>query len=90
MIRQLAYLGTFALIVYAAARTRGAALFAAMPAALALLLLWCLLSALWGGEPGVIARRAVLAAVFVAAMMLSVDTLAPPAPSRCGASCWGR
>ncbi|HEY0299722.1 MAG TPA: O-antigen ligase family protein, partial [Rhizomicrobium sp.] len=75
LVRQAAFLGVFALIAYAAARTRGVLMVAAIPAALALLLLWCLLSALWGGEPEVIARRAVLAAVFVASMMLSVDTL---------------
>ncbi len=75
LIRQAAFLGTFALILYAALRTRGVKAFAAVTPAIAAMLVWCLLSALWGAEPDVIARRAVLAAIFVASMMMSVDTL---------------
>ncbi|MBV9420845.1 MAG: hypothetical protein JO348_13820, partial [Alphaproteobacteria bacterium] len=74
-VRQVAFLGTFALIAFAAFRKRGVMALTAMPVMMILLLTWCLASAVWGDEPDVIARRAVLAAIFVASMMMSVDTL---------------
>ncbi len=73
--RQIAFLGTFALIGYGALSRRGAQAFKAVPVMIALLLLWCLMTALWADEPSVVARRAVLAAVFVLSMLLVVDTL---------------
>src|SRR5664279_622020 len=75
LTRQLVFLGTFAVIAYAAFKKRGAQAITAMPLAMAAMLAWCLASALWGNEPDIIARRAILTAIFVASMMLSVDTL---------------
>jgi O-antigen ligase len=75
IVRQVAFLGTFALIAYGAIRKRGVMAVTAVPALIALLLLWCLMSSLWTDEPAVVARRAVLCAIFVCSMLLSVDTL---------------
>ena len=75
LTRQLVFLGTFAVIAYAAFKKRGVQAVTAMPLAMAAMLVWCLASALWGNEPDIIARRAILTAIFVASMMLSVDTL---------------
>jgi exopolysaccharide production protein ExoQ len=75
VVRQIAFLGIFAMIAYAAVKKRGLMMVQAMPLALTLMLAWCLASALWGAEPDVIARRAMLTAIFVASMMLSIDTL---------------
>ncbi len=74
-VRQIAFLGTFALIVYGALRKRGVMAVTAIPPMIALLLGWCMLSSLWSGETDVVARRAVLCAIFVSSMLLSVDTL---------------
>ena len=75
MIRQLAFGGTFLLILYSAVKTRGVAAVTAVPVMIALLLAWCFLSAIWADEPDVVTRRAVLAAMFVLSMLLTVDTL---------------
>src|ERR1700712_549278 len=75
LVRQLCFLIVFAMIAYAAFRKRGIAAVTAIPLALALLLLWCLASALWSGEPAVVARRGMLAIIFTASVMMSVDAL---------------
>src|ERR1700760_4171096 len=75
VVRQLAFIGVFALVAFAAWRAHSVAAIKAMPAALALLLAWCLLSSLWAVVPGVVFRRAMLATIFVSTVMLSVDTL---------------
>ncbi|MEI9995828.1 MAG: O-antigen ligase family protein [Rhizomicrobium sp.] len=75
VLRQVAFLGTFVLILYAALRQRGVLAITAVPPLVGLLLLWCLASSLWTDEPAIVARRAVLAAIFVLSMLLSVDTL---------------
>jgi len=46
-----------------------------VPFSLAVLLVWCLASSLWSAEPDVVARRAVLAVIFVTSLTLSVETL---------------
>jgi O-antigen ligase len=74
-LRQLAYLGVFAMIAFGAGQIRGLASLRAMPLLLALLMLWCLATSLWSDEPAVVARRAVLSIIFVTSVMLSVDTL---------------
>ncbi|MEJ1968159.1 MAG: O-antigen ligase family protein [Rhizomicrobium sp.] len=74
-VRQVAFLGTFAMIAYGAARVRGLRVLAAVPPLIGLLLAWCFVSALWTDEPAVVARRAVLAAIFVFSMLMAVDTL---------------
>ena len=75
LIRQVSFLGTFAIILFAALRKRGLAAIRATPPSLALLMGWCILSAVWAAEPDIVGRRAVLATIFVLSMMLSVDTL---------------
>ena len=75
LVRQVSFLGTFAVIALAAARQRGIDALKSVPISLALLMGWCILSAVWAAEPGIVARRAVLATIFVLSMLLSVDTL---------------
>ncbi len=74
-LRQIVFLGTFAMICYGALRKHGLLAIRAIPALIALLLLWCLVSALWTDEPAVVARRAVLCTIFVFSVLLAVDTL---------------
>ena len=74
-MRQIAFSATFVLIFYAALKRRGLAVARAVPVMIAVLLLWCFLTAIWAGEPDVVARRAVLAAMFVLSMLWAVDTL---------------
>jgi exopolysaccharide production protein ExoQ len=75
MLRQIVFLGTFGMILYGALRKHGMLAIRAIPVLIAMLLLWCLVSALWTDEPAVVARRAVLCAIFVSSMLLAVDTL---------------
>jgi exopolysaccharide production protein ExoQ len=75
MLRQVVFLGTFGMIVYGALRKHGVLAIRAVPVLIAMLLLWCLVSALWTDEPAVVARRAVLCAIFVSSMLLAVDTI---------------
>ena len=58
LARQICYLLVFAVIVGCALQQRGLQAFAAVPISLAILLAWCLLSALWAIEPDVTLRRA--------------------------------
>lgn len=75
LIRQVSFLGTFAIILFAALRTRGLAAVKSVSVAMVLLMGWCIISAAWADEPDVVGRRAILATIFVLSMMLSVDTL---------------
>ena len=75
IVRQIAYLATFALVAFAALRRNGLRLFGSISVLFVALLFWCLLSAYWAPEPGVTFRRAMLATVIVLSAMLSVDTL---------------
>src|SRR5258707_265211 len=53
-LRQIAFSGTFALIAYSAFRQRGFAVVSAVPVMIAMLLVWCFMTALWSGEPDVV------------------------------------
>ncbi len=75
LVRQLCYLAVFATIAARAFRSRGFDVFSLLPILLVLLLAWCLLSALWAGEPDVTLRRAGLAVVLVLCAVLSVETI---------------
>lgn len=74
-LRQFFYLSVFGLTVLGAARRRGLHALSAIPVTLGLLLLWCLASSLWAGEPGVALRRAGLEVTLVLSVLLSVDTI---------------
>lgn len=74
-LRQVCYLGTFALIAFSAFQTRGSEILRALPLTLAFLLAWCLASALWAQAPMIAFRRAALEVVIVICAMLSVQTL---------------
>ena len=73
--RQVCYLVVFAAIVIGAFRVHRLEAINAVPVLLLSLLAWCLISALWAGEPGVAFRRAGLAVVLVLSVMLSVETV---------------
>ncbi len=75
MVRQIAFGGTFLLIVYSALKTRGIAVVTAVPVMIAMLVVWIFMTAIWTDEPSIVTRRAVLAAMFVLSMLLTVDTL---------------
>ncbi len=55
----------------------GLAALRAIPLSLGLLLCWCMASALWAPETGIVLRRAVFETVIVVSLMLSVETLGP-------------
>jgi O-antigen ligase len=76
-LRQVSYLGVAFLVFLAAVQRRGWGALTAMPASMALLLAWCLASAFWAAEPGVVFRRAGLEIIIVGSLFLSVDTLGP-------------
>ena len=75
LLREFAYSGAFLFIGFAAFRAKGVAALRAIPLFLALLLLWCMVSAIWAPEPDVAFRRAVLESLIVVAVMLGVATL---------------
>jgi O-antigen ligase len=77
ILRQILYLGVGALAVLAALGRHGLGALRAIPPMMALLLAWCLASALWAPEPNVVIRRAGLEIVIVGALLLSVDTVEP-------------
>lgn len=76
-LRQICYLGVFFVIVAAAWQHRQWNAVAIIPLSMALLLLWCAMSAAWAGEPAIVVRRAGLEIVLVASVLLSVDTIGP-------------
>lgn len=75
--RQILYLAAAALIGFTALQRHGWSTLRAVPFSMGLLLAWCLASALWAPEPGVVLRRAGLEVVIVVSLMLSVETLGP-------------
>jgi exopolysaccharide production protein ExoQ len=75
--RQILYLGTAALIGFAALQRTGLGALRAIPLGMGLLLCWCLASALWAPLPGLVLRRAGLEVIIVMSLMLSVETLGP-------------
>ena len=80
MLRQICYLGVGALVALAALQRHGFSALRAIPLPMALLLAWCIASALWAPEPNVVIRRAGLEVVIVVSLLLSVDTLGPQKP----------
>jgi O-antigen ligase len=74
-LRQITYVGAFGLIVLASLQQYGLALVRAVPVSIALLLAWCLASALWAAQPDVVIRRAGLEVIIVLSIFLSVHTL---------------
>jgi O-antigen ligase len=74
-LRQIAYLGAAFLIFLAAIQRHGWAALGAVPASMMLLLAWCLASAFWAAEPGIVLRRAGLEVIIVGSLFLSVDAL---------------
>jgi exopolysaccharide production protein ExoQ len=75
VLRQVAYLGVFALIAIAAMRADGFRALLCVSPFFAALLTWCALSALWAQAPEVTFRRAVLEITIVMSAMMSVSTL---------------
>jgi len=75
LARQICYLGAFAVIVWSSFVRRGWNALALVPLSLAVLLLWCVLSAAWAGAPAIALRRAGLEIVIVASAFLSVDAI---------------
>ena len=75
--RQILYLGTAALVAFAALQRYGFGALRAVPFSMGLLLAWCLASALWAPAPDLVLRRAGLEVVMVVSLMLSVETLGP-------------
>ncbi|MBV9993110.1 MAG: O-antigen ligase family protein [Alphaproteobacteria bacterium] len=75
--RQAIYLLVFFSVAGFAVMRRGIGILSTVPPLLAMLLGWCLLSALWAAAPDVALRRAGLAIVVALSTMLSVDALGP-------------
>jgi O-antigen ligase len=75
LIRQICYLIVFFVIIGIAIQREGLRAADAVPIMLAVLLLWCGLSALWAAEPFITIRRVGLEVVVVLSAMLSVNTL---------------
>lgn len=76
-LRQIAFLGTAGLVALGAFQRLGFGMLRAIPWSMALLLAWCLASALWTPESAVAFRRAGLQVVIVASVLLSVETIGP-------------
>ena len=75
LLREVCYACVFGVILFSAFQQRGMSALTIVPPVLALLLAWCLLSALWSPEAGVTARRAVLAIMVLLSAMLGVATV---------------
>lgn len=76
-MRQVSFLAVAGLVFFSAYQARGIALLRAIPVSMALLLGWCLLSAVWSADPGVVMRRAILQIMIVCSALLSVETVGP-------------
>jgi len=74
-LRQISYLGVFAVLALGAFQKRGLAALSVVPALLAFLLAWAALSALWAAAPGIAFRRAGLEIVLVLSVLLGVDAV---------------
>ncbi len=74
-VRQGLYLLVLVVTAGAAFEMRGLSAFRAVPVTLALLLGWCLLSAVWAPAEGVALRRAGLEVVVVLSAMLGVESI---------------
>jgi O-antigen ligase len=74
-IRPFAYLSVAGLIGIAAVQRFGLGALRALPVSMALLLAWCLASALWTPQTDIVLRRAGLEVVLVLSLLLSVETV---------------
>jgi len=74
-LRQVLYLGVAVMIGLAAIQRHGLGALRAMPFSMGLLLCWCLASALWAPEQGIVLRRAGLEIIVVVSLMLSIETI---------------
>lgn len=74
-LRQIAYVSVGLMIGVAALQRFGFGALKAIPASLALLLLWCLASAFWAPEMGIVLRRAGLEIIVVFSLMLGVTAI---------------
>jgi O-antigen ligase len=77
ILRQVCYLAVGMGVVLAALQRFGWGALRAIPLPMAMLLVWCVASALWAPEPGVVIRRAGLEVIIVVSLLLSVDTVGP-------------
>jgi O-antigen ligase len=75
MWRQVTFLGTFMLILFAAWRELGVRTFFAIPPLMSALLAWCLFTSIWAAQSDVTFRRAGLEVVIVISAMLGVQTV---------------
>jgi exopolysaccharide production protein ExoQ len=75
MLRQICYLGVFAIILAGALTKRGISAFGTVPIWLAMLLVWCALTSLWAVESDVALRRAGLEMIVVLSVMLGVGVV---------------
>jgi O-antigen ligase len=76
-MRQVSFVAVTGLVMLAAYQRRGMAMLRAIPLSMALLMGWCLLSALWSMDPGVVMRRAVLQTLIVLSALISVEMVGP-------------
>ncbi len=74
-LRQVLYLAVAGLVALAAVQRHGLGALRAMPVSMGLLLAWCMASALWAPEQGVVLRRAGLETIVVVSLMFSIETL---------------
>jgi len=74
-LRQICFLLTAGCIVLTAWQRFGLGLLRALPVSMLLLLGWCLASALWSPDAGVVVRRAGLQVLIVFSALLSVETV---------------
>lgn len=74
-LRQVAYIGVAAVIGLGALQRFGLSALRVIPLSMALLLAWCLFSAFWAPETGIVLRRAGLEVVVVVSLMLGVASL---------------
>ena len=75
VLRQISYLGVGLLVGLAAVQRLGIGALRAVPPVMALVLIWCLASALWAPEPNVVIRRAGLEVVIVVSLLLGTATV---------------
>ena len=75
--RQICFLSTAGFVAFTAYQRFGLNMVRAIPVSMMLLLGWCLASALWAADPGVVMRRAILQTVIVCSALLSVETVGP-------------
>jgi len=74
-LRQVAYLGVGGLIGLAALQRHGWNLLRAIPVTMMVLLAWCVASALWAPETGIVLRRAAFEIIVAVSLLLEVETL---------------